>query len=65
MGKRNNNKSFLFGKVINVSGDGNLIIRMENEELLEVDPKYCSVPAKNYIGDYYTFPPSDIIRKQS
>lgn len=61
MDKKSNNR--IFGKVIKVSNDGNLIIRMGNEQLLEVDPKYCSILAENYVGDYYTFLPSDIINE--
>ena len=49
------------GKVLEVSEDGNLIVQYRDSRKIKVSSKYCSVPAKRYIGNFYTFKPEDII----
>ena len=60
----NTKQEFMFGKVIGVSKDGNLVIEID-DELLKVSSKHCSIEAEHYIGQMYAFEHDDILSSKN
>ena len=60
----NTKQEIIFGKVIGVSKDGNLVIE-KDDELLRVSSKYCSIEAEHYVGTFYSFRHDDILSAEN